>query len=1294
MGRGSPEAWIARMRTGRREHKALDRAGARLAAALVAVLVAATGLSAPRARARELPAPPGIDTACRWTVEVDWSAPASAGTPAAPAPAASGATLALSAGRILDAVPVSPDAARPSAVPGGGTWSLGPANKGRVRARIEAPPAAQVVVRVAGQESRVALAALLEGPQRPTLGGGVEIGVERPAWDSIRVELGPEAADGTATAGAGVPLRVGFDIRTPELGEVAVRASAELRPIRGGDPVWRHDWQEVVAAYAPADAGNDAAGRASAMTLTAPPAEGTYVLEVRASWEPLSGNADTRLGRLVRRRRAARDAANTASRRVTLAVLASPNRAATPPLPSRVDGAGIEVDSVDLGRTWGHRLTASGRSPLLGPGLGGWAVPDAAVVEPAVRDRLRGWINRKGAEVATLAPADPAGLAWTAVPLRVPHPERPHRLAVSVVGGQPAALGVAMIAAPGGVGGNARVVLDACASGPPVAEGDAPATLSWPVWPDDPSPTLVLVNRDGRSPVVVGSVTLEEMPEPAPAPGLARNPARSLGLHLGSARDLDRFGGSAGNETGRVDPMVRARNLAAYLGSCGATGVVLPDGLPDRARRRALDGQADEDSIGPDRLSLLLRVLARRGVSAWVDVAFDDALPGLPAPDSAEAVAEGLARLDRRGRPDGSYQPLHPRVREAMARRVADAVAARKVNPNMVGALVRLGPGSTLPGGPDSGLDDATFRRFARAAFDNENAVGLLGRGGGTDDPGRFEARAQFVESKGRPPWLAWRSAEVAALYRALADAARAAAPGSALAVATPGLDPGPAGDEARRVDQAGLGPDLAWKNLGFDLAAWPRDEKAPIVLRSAGLSAGDLAHDLATSAELDDPVAARPDRGALLGVGSAAPGRPAGPCLLATPTPDGPAGDEAMGHAVAALDATRVIIAATAATGQEQRLRRFSRPFSAMPTAPIGGERARSASGAVARTFRQGNDTILALANDTPYPILMETELAATTTAPVDDLGRGLALVADRGAHGSRVVIDLPPFGIAAARVAAPEARIALARPHLDPAALEGMKARYEELAARLGRLQSEPAAGARAPGPAGGGFEPETVQLATNRSTPVVPGWNVAPATAATGGGGSIEIDRDRPHAGRGSLRLDAVGSGVAATSDPFRPAGRTALTVRAWVRGDRPDGRARIRLEGQAAGRPVAAQVEVATRAEWTEATLNLGSIPPGGLDSARLRFELAGPGRLWVDDVTVTGDAPTESERLYASRDLRAALLAYRDGRLADFARKAGSHWTRFLVDVPAVAADPRPPIRTGNASALPPNRSLR
>jgi hypothetical protein len=1224
------------------------------------------------------------------TVEVDWDVPSlptlQARSPLPTPTSLPPVEISLADGRIIEILTASvekPAQARPD-----GSWLAGSGTKGRIRVRIEGSMGSELALKVAGQGFRSSLGSLLEGPQRSTPKSGNEIGFERVPWDAIQVELGDPGSDGTVEPGAVVPLSIAFNVLTPEAASINLKCLAELRPAQGGEPVWRSEWQEVVAT-------NVLELAKHPLTMAPKGPEGTYVLEVKTSWEPQGDPAGTRLGRWVRRRRNPSQT-TSATRRLTLAVLSAQSPAL--PAPSKSEGglAGdVEVDAIDMTRPWGHRPSATGRAPLDGTGRSSWTVPEVALVDSTLRDRLRGWINKNGVEHSTLATADSTGLAWSAVGLRVAHPDRPHRLTLTVTGGHPAMLGVAMVAG-GGAGGRGRVVLDACASGSPILEGAAPATFSWPVWPDAEAPVLVLVNRNASAPVQIGSVTLTELAELPPAPP-PRVLDRSIGLHLAGLRSLERFGG--GDIPTRLDPLIQARNLSSYLAHCGASSVVLPEGLAERFRRKALEGQGDEDSTGPDRLDLLLRVLARRGATAWVDVDFDGPLPGLPAPDSAEAWAEGLVRVDRRGIPDGPYyMPIHPRVREGMARKVAEAIAPRKSHPNLAGILIRLGPGSTLPGSPDMGLDDATFARFVASAFEPGSASRV--RGQGSSDPARFEARVHYAEGAGRLPWLAWRAREVASLYAGLAQEARKVAPGASLAVVTPGLETGPVGEEARRVDLAGLESSQGWRGVGLDLAEWPTAEGSPIVFRGVGLSTDDLGHDLATSPELDDLVAARPNRGALLGVEAIEaepyPSRPTGPRLTACPMIEGTPGDEPLGHALATLDPGRVLLSSTSAAGQEERIRRFARVFASLPTSPNRAHEPRQSSGVVARSIHSGNDTYLALANDTPYPILMEAVLQAPPGATVVDLGRGIRLDPEKGAGTIRVVLEMAPFGISGIQVGSPDVTVAKVEPHPGRAVIDGMQAHYDDLSLALKRLDrlppGDPTASTRN-GPANPGFEPEVVQLAASKVPSSVPGWEIA------GEAGSAEVDRDRPHSGRGSLRLDAKGGASAVVSEPFRTDARSSLTIRTWLRADRGDIRIRVRIDGLAAGRPYARQLDLPTptRGDWAESIIRASQLPDGGLDSARLRFELLGPGRLWVDDVSVVGDALSESERLNARRDLTAALSAYREKRYADFARLGGSHWARYVSSTPAaaIAGDRSGVIRTGEApSALPRGRQLR
>ena len=223
-----------------------------------------------------------------------------------------------------------------------------------------------------------------------------------------------------------------------------------------------------------------------------------------------------------------------------------------------------------------------------------WSLPTEAILDAgrreSERDRLRSRLGRTPAELSNLGPADDSGLAWSAVTLRVAHPDQPHRLTVTVTGGDPSALGVAVVD-PGGGGKGPRVLLDACVSGPPILKDGPPASFSWLVWPDSPEPQLVFLNRNTASPVRLGTAKLIELDRvPAAAPvRLPRTPAtRTMGLYLTGSHPLDRFGG--GGEAGLTDNLEIARNLVSYVSHCSASLVVLPERLSERPRRHAPQG--------------------------------------------------------------------------------------------------------------------------------------------------------------------------------------------------------------------------------------------------------------------------------------------------------------------------------------------------------------------------------------------------------------------------------------------------------------------------------------------------------------------------------------------------------------------------------------------------------------------------------------------------------------------------------------------------------------------------------
>jgi len=1315
-----------------------------------------------RAARYEKGKPAGSEELVGITVELSWTTPGAEarGAPGAKAVPAPELTLGVTEGVVTEVISWPPEASAQDAIrpsqSADGNWHLGPGGAGRVRARLEVTTGADLLVRRGENQVRIPVLAILERPQHTPSQSPMTVAVERLPWDSLIVDLGQGAEDGMVAPSVAVPVVVKYNIVAPDSAEVMVRTTAVLRQIGGDGALWRYDEREQVPA-------NRLDPPPRILTVPAPGVEGSYVLEIHAAWEPAGARdtSGTRLGRLIRRRKAS-PVANSATRRVVLAVV-SPNGpgASQTAFAAVADSPGreTEVDSLDLNRIRSARVSAWGRSPVLKPGGIVWGLPAEAFLDAGrkerERDRLRNLIGRTAAEVSNFGPADDSGLAWSAVGLRVAHPDKPHRLTVTVAGGDPSALGVALVD-PGAGGKSPRVLLDACVSGPPILKDGPPASFSWLVWPGSSEPQLLLLNRNSSGSVRMGSVKLVELdkvPESPPV-RLPKTPAtRTMGLYLTGSHPLDRFGG--GGETGFTDNLEIARNLVSYVSFCSASLVVLPERLSERPGRRGLKGQAEENSTGPDQLDVVLRLLHRQGNSAWLELNLEGqgGLPGLPPPDSAEALRQGLVRVDRQGLADGpSYHPLHPAVRQALQRRVEQALAPRQGGTTFSGILVQLGPGPTLLGNPDTGLDDDTFARFVHDTFGPETAGEIPGLG--TADPNRFATRSKYLSGVGRMPWLMWRSRAIAALYSELDEAARAAAPGTVLALSTPVLHGSAAGTEARRVDMAGLAPSQAWRSVGLDLQAWPTGPNVPIVLRGVELSTDPLAHDLATSPDLDAKIASRPYRGMLLTIdpepvdpgpgpgfsATAAEGgadagaesdraaeagkhEPAdtrrGPAekvggslaLSAVPLGDGLTVDEPLGHALAALDAQWVILAVPAIAGHEERLRKFASVLRALPAwqaQPSVASGDQKDYGIAVRALSDQTQTFLEIANDTPYPIRLAGLLDAPAPASVEDLGRNLRLVPQAATGGRQLVIDLLPYGVSAIRVGAAKAQFSDITPYPSDAVLTSMEAQYRELSNQLARLNRGSGSGISEPPNPGFELEPlGAVQPAHNTSGDPAR----SPASEQLPGGWKLEgekdcsiaIDASNPHSGQGSLKVTAPVAPVSVSSGSFVPNSASSVMIQAYFRTEPQDSQVRLWIEGEVGGLPYLRRSEFKVSSAWELRAVRAVDLPAGGLDSARLRFEMLTPGTLWIDDVHVVGEVAPKAVRLNAQRTLLAALQAYRTQRYGEFARLAGSHWARH-PGILAVSREKRPAelsetsgsSRSGPAaaSALSPDRRVR
>ena len=237
-------------------------------------------------------APAGADRPVRLTVEVAWTTPAATARSAE----ASEVELEVSEGQVVEAV-AWPDRDRRSGAEsrrglaaGDRPRGAGPGTGRGSRRREPAAPrggAGDAVPAPPGAGGAAAdTPAGTGGDHRRAAAVG-----RRRRWTS------GQGDDGVVAPGSTVPVTLGFNVLTPEPTSVDLRCTAELRPVARGR-----------AGLAGRDPPRSCATNTATTTdarpcnVQVPDAEGTYVLELRATWEPSPVHDGNKLiGRLIRR---------------------------------------------------------------------------------------------------------------------------------------------------------------------------------------------------------------------------------------------------------------------------------------------------------------------------------------------------------------------------------------------------------------------------------------------------------------------------------------------------------------------------------------------------------------------------------------------------------------------------------------------------------------------------------------------------------------------------------------------------------------------------------------------------------------------------------------------------------------------------------------------------------------------------------------------------------------------------------------------------------------------------------
>jgi hypothetical protein len=327
-------------------------------------------------------------------------------------------------------------------------------------------------------------------------------------------------------------------------------------------------------------------------------------------------------------------------------------------------------------------------------------------------------------------------------------------------------------------------------------------------------------------------------------------------------------------------------------------------------------------------------------------------------------------------------------------------------------------------------------------------------------------------------------------------------------------------------------------------------------------------------------------------------------------------------------------------------------------------------------RTLPRDGRTYVYAVNDSPWkatarvrvspPGAKLTELATGTTTS--------RLTRDPG--GMAWELAMPPYGMASYWFASSQVTLTDPKVDIDPRAIEELEQRVERLQLLTATLRNPSAWDALE----NASFEEPAARGAS------IPAWSVPRARGVT-----ATIEGKSARDGAQCVRFASTGPAATLVSSAIDPPTTGRLTVSAWLRVT--DGARqpplRLAVAGKLDGRDYdrhaivgGAGQSTPIDTQWAQYIFQVSDLPTEGLTDLRIRFDLLGPGEVWIDHVQLFDLVFSKDERIELdTRIIALARAKLRRGEVADCHRLLTGYWPRYLeehVRVDAVARQPDPP----------------
>lgn len=950
-------------------------------------------------------------------------------------------------------------------------------------------------------------------------------------------------------------------------------------------------------------------------------------------------------------------------------------------------------------------------------------------------------------ELAQLNPnADSPDVSWEAYWLPIAQPGRPYIVEIDYPSDVSQTLGISVVE-PNAAGAMMPIGLDSGLDHTAEATGSesSPRWLRHRLtfWPRTTTPMVLMTNGREHAPAVYGKIRVLSSGErltraiaDRPAanrrllaayfdrPLIPENFSAEESLDPWSGRSLDDWWTFYEGGTRLVEYLNHAGHNGLMLGALADGSTIYPSTQlsPTPRYDTGVFFATGQDPIRKDVLEMLFRLFDREDLQLIPTVEFATPLPELEAirrvagPDAqgiewigAEGTGWTAASPAQRGLAP-YYNLLHPRVQQAMLGVLRELAERYAQHPSFAGLSVRLSAdGYAQLLGPDWGLDDTTIAQFER-----DTKLQVPG-----DGPQRFAQRSAFLAQEPQhKAWLEWRASQLSNFYHRAYEELAAIRPGSRLYLAGAGMIGGaelesdlrPALPRRTTVTAAML-------RVGVDARHYQGEQQQIVLLRpervlsQASLSARAADLEINQMSDFDrcfQPAAITgslffhaPREVRIESFDQKSPFKPSYAWLVSQPVPSGEQNRRRFVHSLATLD-TQVMVDGgwLLPMGQEESTRDFVAAYRALPSVrfqSIGSRQASDTSQPV--TFRsgvQGGRTYLYVVNDAPFATTARVHIDAVPSCRIEELTGTRKVAPLRPETGSGLFweVHLEPYDLVAVRLS--EQNVQFSNPQASwPNSVEtALGSQIRKLGARAAALRNPP--------PLDVVINPGFERPAAGNSP--IPDWD-----ATTQRGVNIQFDKTQKHSGQQSVKIASTAAVACLVSRPFASPGTGRLSMAVWLRVDDVSRQPplRLALEGKLQGRdyyrfapvglaPGAGKPSVPLTSEWAQYVFQVDDLPLEGLTSLRVRFDLMGPGEVWIDDVQVFGLAFSKPELIELSKLITLADVKLQNGQVGDCLRLLEGYWPRFLeenvalpagaVQVEAAATKPRP------AEEQPPERS--